>query len=127
MLCAALMWILKLLADYPDVQVKLREELQAIFTGAIQEENRLPTAAEIISTKLPCLDAVLEEVVRLRAATARRCQRYTTAGPPHSERHSRFSRLSGPRLQALPSVQILERRQSIETVPWQGKSGLGGF
>lgn len=62
------MWILKLLADYPDVQAKLREELQAIFAGAIQEENRLPTAAEIISTKLPYLDAVLEEMLRLRAA-----------------------------------------------------------
>ncbi|KAJ5443756.1 uncharacterized protein N7458_007628 [Penicillium daleae] len=64
---AALVWILKLLADYPDIQVKLREHLRTKFAGPIQD-NRLPTAAEIINTKLPYLDAVLEEMLRLRAA-----------------------------------------------------------
>lgn len=61
------MWILKLLADYPDVQDELRQHLRAAFAGPM-EDDRLPTAAEIINTKLPFLDAVLEEVLRLRAA-----------------------------------------------------------
>ncbi|KAJ5197412.1 hypothetical protein N7449_007891 [Penicillium cf. viridicatum] len=64
---AALVWILKLLADYPSVQEKLREELQGIFVSAMQE-NRLPTASEILKSKLPYLDAILEETLRLRAA-----------------------------------------------------------
>ncbi|KEY70887.1 hypothetical protein S7711_00731 [Stachybotrys chartarum IBT 7711] len=64
---AALVWILKLLADYPEVQVKLREELETLLTAAM-EENRLPTTEEIINTRMPYLDAVLEEVLRLRAA-----------------------------------------------------------
>ncbi|PGH03522.1 hypothetical protein AJ79_07357 [Helicocarpus griseus UAMH5409] len=52
---AALVWILKFLADYPAVQSKLRNELQTACAVAVQK-NRLPTAAEIISTKLPYLD-----------------------------------------------------------------------
>jgi cytochrome P450 len=64
---AALVWILKLLADYPDIQAKLRVHLRSAFTDPIYN-RRLPTAEEIIKTKLPYLDAVLEEVLRLRAA-----------------------------------------------------------
>ncbi|KAH9895523.1 cytochrome P450 [Xylariomycetidae sp. FL2044] len=63
---AALVWILKLLADYPDVQAKLHGELQAALSNAVQE-NRLPTSDEIIHAKIPYLDAVLEEMLRLRA------------------------------------------------------------
>lgn len=63
---AALVWILKLLADYPDVQAKLLDELQTVMSEAVQE-GRLPTCAEIINQKLPYLDAVLEEMLRLRA------------------------------------------------------------
>ncbi|KAI1854203.1 hypothetical protein JX266_001344 [Neoarthrinium moseri] len=63
---AALVWILKLLADYPGVQETLLSELQSALTEAVQE-NRLPTCAEIINTKIPYLDAVLEEMLRLRA------------------------------------------------------------
>lgn len=64
---AALVWILKYLAEYPAVQARLRDELQALCTAAVQE-NRLPTAAEILNAKTPYLEAVLEETLRLRAA-----------------------------------------------------------
>ncbi|KAI0595296.1 cytochrome P450 [Biscogniauxia sp. FL1348] len=64
---AGLVWILKLLADYPKVQERLREELHSVCSAATRE-NRLPTAAEIINSKLPYLEAVLEETLRLRAA-----------------------------------------------------------
>lgn len=55
------------MADYPAVQAKLRDELQSVCIAAVQE-NRLPTAAEIINAKTPYLEAVLEETLRLRAA-----------------------------------------------------------
>ncbi|GLA34903.1 hypothetical protein AnigIFM63309_009086 [Aspergillus niger] len=64
---AALVWILKLLAEHPAVQTRLRDELQTVCAAAVHE-GRLPTAAEIIQSRLPYLDAVLEETLRLRAA-----------------------------------------------------------
>lgn len=62
-----MVWILKLLIDHSHVATRLREELQANLVEATQE-NRLPTVDEILNTKLTYLDAVLEEVLRLRAA-----------------------------------------------------------
>ena len=64
---AALVWILKYVSDLPAVQAKLRDELQTIFTAAAQE-NRFLSAAEIFTAKLPYLDAVIEETMRLRAS-----------------------------------------------------------
>ncbi|KAK4235421.1 cytochrome P450 [Achaetomium macrosporum] len=64
---AAMVWILKLLTDHPDVVLRLREELQTHLVSATQE-GRLPTVEEILNTKLAYLEAVLEEVLRLRAA-----------------------------------------------------------
>lgn len=58
---------LNLLADYPDIPVKRREHLRGKLAGPM-EDNGLPTVAEIIITKRPYLDAVLEEMLRLRAA-----------------------------------------------------------
>lgn len=49
------------------MQARLRDELQTVCTAAVQE-NRLPTAYEIINAKTPYLEAVLEETLRLRAA-----------------------------------------------------------
>lgn len=63
-----MVWILKYLSENPAVQLELRSELQKAFPAAVEENNRLPTAAEVTSTKLPYLDAVLEETMRLRAA-----------------------------------------------------------
>jgi len=66
---AAIVWILKYLADYPIVQAKLREEVQTVCAGAAQEK-RLPTADEVVGLlkKLPYLRAVIEETLRLRQA-----------------------------------------------------------
>lgn len=63
-----MVWVLKYLSENPDVQAKLRTELQQAFPNAVQESNRLPTTAELMGTKLPYLDAVIEESMRLRAA-----------------------------------------------------------
>src|SRR3569833_4452918 len=62
-----MVWIMKLLVDHPDVATRLREELREHLVEATQE-NRLPTVDEILNTKLAYLEAVLEEVLRLRAA-----------------------------------------------------------
>ncbi|KAI0193380.1 cytochrome P450 [Xylaria flabelliformis] len=64
---APLVWIVKYLWGNQKAQEKLREELQGACIEAFLED-RLPTAAEIIKNKLPYLDAVIEETLRLRAA-----------------------------------------------------------
>ncbi|KAH8681786.1 cytochrome P450 [Xylariales sp. PMI_506] len=64
----ALAWILKLLSDHQEVQAKLREAIREALPAAIAEGRR-PNVMEIIKTKMPYLDAVLEEALRLRAPT----------------------------------------------------------
>ena len=66
---AAIVWILKYLAYYPTVQARLREEVQTVCAKSTQE-NRLPTADEVVGSlkKLPYLRAVIEETLRLRQA-----------------------------------------------------------
>jgi cytochrome P450 len=59
-----LMWSIKLFAEYPQAQAKLREALQGAFSQA-RLESRLPTNAEIQeATNIPYLDAVIEELLR---------------------------------------------------------------
>ena len=63
-----MVWILKYLTENQDVQAKVRAELKNAFPAAVQENNRLPTAAELLNAKLPYVEAVIEETLRLRAA-----------------------------------------------------------
>ena len=60
----ALMWLTKYLTGYPHTQVKLREELYSTFTEAVVEE-RVPNFEELRRSKLPYLDAVMDEARRL--------------------------------------------------------------
>ncbi|KAL0943556.1 cytochrome p450 [Colletotrichum truncatum] len=62
-------WGVKLLADNPRVQTKLREELRAGFADAAAE-GRSPTIHEITSTKIHYLDAAMEEILRCGGAAA---------------------------------------------------------
>ncbi|KAI0124990.1 cytochrome P450 [Xylariales sp. AK1849] len=55
-----LMWSTKLLADSPHVQSKLRTVLFDTFG----EKNGVPTSKQLITMRMPYLDAVVEEVVR---------------------------------------------------------------
>lgn len=65
---AALVWILKLLADHPSAQRRLHDELRAALGDGAREGGRSgPTCTEIMAARLPYLDAVLEETLRLRA------------------------------------------------------------
>ncbi|KAH6645266.1 cytochrome P450 [Truncatella angustata] len=57
------LWALKILADNPQPQTKLRRLLQAAHSGAWNEE-RNPTIDEITGAGIPYLDAVMEEILR---------------------------------------------------------------
>ncbi|KAL8284971.1 hypothetical protein RB597_002178 [Gaeumannomyces tritici] len=63
-----LLWGLKLLADHPAVQTKLRDALRAAHPAAAAE-GRLPSVEEIASADaaaaLPYLEAVIEEILRV--------------------------------------------------------------
>ncbi|KAF6834272.1 cytochrome p450 [Colletotrichum plurivorum] len=57
-------WGLKFLADDPAVQQKLVENLCAAHPAAVAEK-RLPTDREITHARIPYLEAVIEEMLRL--------------------------------------------------------------
>ncbi|KAK7958081.1 cytochrome P450 [Apiospora saccharicola] len=59
-----LSWGVKLLADHPAAQTKLRAALQRGFAQA-RSERRNPTAQEITGTTVPYLDALIEESLRM--------------------------------------------------------------
>jgi hypothetical protein len=69
-------WTLKLLADYQDVQNKIRSSLHAAFSTA-KDEARSPTHREIVKMAILYLDAVIEEALRY-APTATTTIRTTT-------------------------------------------------
>lgn len=69
-------WTLKLLADYQDIQNKLRSSLHAAFSTA-KDEARSPTHREIVKTAILYMDAVIEEALRY-AHTATTTIRTTT-------------------------------------------------
>lgn len=65
-----LMWGMKLLTDYQEVQRKLMAALRDAIPGAAAE-GRQPTYSEITESKIPYLDAVMEEMLRCgRTASA---------------------------------------------------------
>ncbi|MCJ1472279.1 hypothetical protein MMC13_000926 [Lambiella insularis] len=71
-----LMWSTKLMADSPRVQSKLRQAL----LDAFGETNGARTAELLITTRIPYLDAVVEEIVRCAqtsSSAARRAVRDT--------------------------------------------------
>lgn len=59
-----LMWGLKFIIDAPAVQTELRKALRDAHATAVAE-SRQPSAHEISHTKVPYLDAVIEELLRL--------------------------------------------------------------
>jgi cytochrome P450 len=49
-----------------DIQAKLRSAVHAAFSTA-HAEKRAPTHSEILKTRVPYVDAVIDEVLRLHA------------------------------------------------------------
>jgi len=60
-------WGVKLLADHPGTQTTLRSALRSALPGALAE-NRSPTVREISGTRIPYLDAAMEEILRCGGA-----------------------------------------------------------
>ncbi|KAI0973117.1 cytochrome P450 [Xylaria arbuscula] len=71
-----LMWSVKLIADNPYVQDKLRTVLLNTFGGEGGIRRAIPTPEKITAIRIPYLDAVIEEVVRC-AQTASSATRVT--------------------------------------------------
>lgn len=65
------MWLTKYLTDLPQIQTKLRSVLYDTLSAA-KEENRLFTFEEIHHAKLPYLNAVIEEMLRVNAVPVTR-------------------------------------------------------
>ncbi|KAH7372015.1 cytochrome P450 [Pyrenochaeta sp. MPI-SDFR-AT-0127] len=63
---STLSWIFIHLTRAPDIQIKLRSAVHAAFSTA-HAEKRAPNHAEMLKTRVPYVDAVIEEVLRLHA------------------------------------------------------------
>lgn len=61
-------WGMKYLSRHQEVQKKLQAELAQVFPNATP--SKLPGAQEIINAKLPYLDAVIEETLRISRTNA---------------------------------------------------------
>jgi len=65
----SLLWAFKRLSDNQHVQDKLRDTLRSAYPRAVAA-GELPTAKEISTTRIPYLDAVIEEIHRITGAVA---------------------------------------------------------
>lgn len=57
-------WLTKYLTGYPHIQAKLRDALYRAIPGAVAEK-RMPTFEELERSRIPYLEAVIEETRRL--------------------------------------------------------------
>lgn len=106
------MWLAKYLTDLPQIQTKLRSVLYETLSTA-KEENRLFTFEEIRRAKLPYLDAVIEEMLRLNAVTVTRealCDT-TILGCPIKKGTQVFFVSNGPGFLS-PSIPIDDSKRS---------------
>ncbi|KAI9690325.1 MAG: hypothetical protein M1822_009286 [Bathelium mastoideum] len=108
----AMMWLAKYLTDLPQIQTKLRLVLYKTFSTA-KEENRLFTLEEIRRAKLPYLDSVIEEMLRINAVTVTRealCDT-TILGCPIKKGTQVFFVSNGPGFLS-PSIPIDDSKRS---------------
>ncbi|KAK1595304.1 cytochrome P450 [Colletotrichum navitas] len=109
----ALMWLTKYLTTSPEIQDKLRSVLYETLSAA-RRENRLFTFQEIRHAKLPYLDAVIEEALRINAVPVTReamCDT-TILGRPIPKGTQVFFMSNGPGFLSPPfSVDAGERSE----------------
>jgi len=67
----AMMWLAKYITDVPHIQTRLRSVLSLAFPAA-KEEGRCFTFQEIRQARLPYLDAIIEEMLRINAVPVTR-------------------------------------------------------
>jgi cytochrome P450 len=106
------MWLTKYLTDLPPVQSKLRLVLYETLSVA-RRDNRLFTFEEIRHAKLPYLDAVIEEMLRINAVTVTRealCDT-TILGCPIKKGTQVFFMSNGPGFLE-PSIAVDDSKRS---------------
>lgn len=64
-----LMWLVKMLADNPHAQQKLRHALYETAYPSFAAADKLPSVEAIVASSVPYLDAFIEEVLRLGVTT----------------------------------------------------------
>ena len=107
-----MMWLTKYLTDLPPIQTKLRSVLYETLSAA-KEENRLFTFEEIRHAKLPYLDAVIEEMLRINAVPVTRealCDT-TILGCPIKKGTQVFFMSNGPGFLS-PSIRVDDSKRS---------------
>lgn len=123
-------WGLKHLAQQPDAQQKARAGLRAAYAEAYQQ-GRPPTAAEIVKTQVPYLEAILEEVLRVSApiSTTARVATVDTTIMGHAVPKGTmvFVTIFGPDIN-MPSVQSpdLEQEKASESRSYKQKHTWDG-
>ena len=108
----AMMWLTKYLTDHPVVQSNLRSVLYTSLSAA-KDGNRLFTFEEIRHAKLPYLDAIIEEMLRINAVPVTREALTDTniLGYPIEKGTQVFFMSNGPGFLS-PSFPIDEARRS---------------
>ena len=106
------MWLAKYLTSLPEIQTKLRLVLHSTLSTA-KSENRLFTFDEIRHARLPYLDAVIEEMLRINAVTVtREALRDTTIlGYPIKKGTQVFFVSNGPGFLS-PSIPVDDAKRS---------------
>ncbi|KAJ4338840.1 hypothetical protein N0V85_009893, partial [Neurospora sp. IMI 360204] len=107
-----MMWLTKYLTDHPLVQSNLRSVLYESLSAA-KNESRLFTFDEIRHAKLPYLDAIIEEMLRINAVPVTREALVDTTilGCPIKKGTQVFFMSNGPGFLS-PSFPIDESRRS---------------
>jgi cytochrome P450 len=112
----SLLWLVRRLASHPEEQARVRESLHATYREA-HTQARLPTAAELVRSRAPYLDAFVEETLRCDTpvvnimAMTRRDTTVLNRRVPADTRV--FLNLSGPSLNQ-PSVAVAEADRRAE-------------
>ncbi|VBB84782.1 Putative cytochrome P450 E-class, group IV [Podospora comata] len=108
----AMMWLTKYLTDNPTIQSKLRSVLHSTLSVAHQE-GRLFTFEEIRHAKLPYLDAIIEEMLRINAVPVTReaVVDTTVLGCPIKKGTQVFFMSNGPGFLS-PSFPVDEAKRS---------------
>ncbi|KAK4641205.1 LOW QUALITY PROTEIN: hypothetical protein QC761_610300 [Podospora bellae-mahoneyi] len=108
----AMMWLTKYLTDDPTIQSKLRSVLHSTLSAAHQK-GRLFTFEEIRHAKLPYLDAIIEEMLRINAVPVTReaVVDTTVLGCPIKKGTQVFFMSNGPGFLS-PSFPVDEAKRS---------------
>lgn len=128
-----LSWLVKYLTNYPHIQAKIRESLHVALPQAVAE-HRPPTSEELRRTRLPYLDAFVEETLRLNPVpVTRQAIRDTTVlGRPIPKGCLVFLVSNGPGfLSPFLAVDASERSPAAQTAKlndrWDETKDLRAF